>query len=55
MPSRRIPTVIAPHARLKYCTARSCFFAAAKEEKVPRFLRLPVLASFLREYRRLLA
>src|SRR5215831_18925177 len=31
--------------RLKYCTARSCFSAAARVLNVPRFLRLPVLAS----------
>jgi hypothetical protein len=37
---------------LKNCTARSCFFAAVKEENVPRFLRFPVLSSFLREYKR---
>ena len=41
-----------PHARLKYCTARSCFCAAARDENVPRFFRFPVLASFLREYKR---
>src|SRR5579863_817321 len=40
------------HARLKYCTARSCFCAAAREENVPRFFRFPVFASFLREYKR---
>jgi len=39
-------------ARLKYCTARSCFRAAARDENVPRFLRFPVLAFFLREYKR---
>src|SRR5229473_8517126 len=38
--------------RLKNCTARSCFSAAARVENVPRFLRLPVFGSFLREYRR---
>jgi hypothetical protein len=37
---------------LKNCTARSCFFAAAIEENVPKFRRLPVLGFFLREYRR---
>lgn len=52
MRSRRIPSVIAPQARLKYCTARSCFLAAASEEKVPKFFRLPVFTSFLREYKR---
>ena len=35
--------------RLKYCTARSCFSAAARVSNVPRFLRLPVFASTLRE------
>jgi len=40
------------HALLKYCTARSCFTAAAREENVPKFFRLPVFASFLREYKR---
>ncbi len=39
-------------ARLKYCTALSCFFAAAREENVPKFFRFPVFASFLREYKR---
>src|ERR1700675_4920893 len=38
--------------RLKYCTARSCFMAAARDLKVPRLRRLPVLGFFLREYRR---
>src|ERR1700730_10654706 len=38
--------------RLKNCTARSCFFAAARERNVPRFLRLPVLGSIFREYSR---
>ena len=32
----------------KYCTSRSCFSAAARLEKVPRFLRFPS-APFLRE------
>jgi len=41
-----------PYARLKYCTARSCFCAAAREENVPRFFRFPVFASFFREYKR---
>jgi hypothetical protein len=40
--------------RLKYWMARSCFSAAARVSNVPRFLRLPVLASTLREYRRYL-
>ena len=37
---------------LKYCTARSCFSAAALDENVPRLRRLPVFASVVREYRR---
>ena len=40
------------YPRLKYCTARSCFCAAAREENVPRFFRFPVFTSFLREYKR---
>jgi hypothetical protein len=35
--------------RLKYCTARSCFSAAARVLKMPRFRRVPVLGFFLRE------
>jgi hypothetical protein len=38
--------------RLKNCTARSCFSAAARVLKVPRFRRFPVLGSFFLEYRR---
>src|ERR1051325_2596683 len=34
---------------LKNWTARSCFSAASLESNVPRFLRLPVFASALRE------
>jgi hypothetical protein len=45
------PGTVQP-ARLKYCTARSCFCAAARDENVPRFFRFPVFASFLREYKR---
>jgi len=41
-----------PQRRLKNCTARSCASAARLVAKVPRFLRFPVLAFFLREYRR---
>jgi hypothetical protein len=46
-----------PRSRLNYpllknWTARSCFLAAARDENVPRFLRLPVFAFFFREYRR---
>ena len=48
---RRI-TAVTLYARLKYCTARSCFCAAAREANVPKFLRFPVFASFLREYKR---
>ena len=39
----------AGHPRLKYCTARSCFCAAARLAKVPRLRRLPVFGFFLRE------
>jgi len=39
-------------ARLKNCTARSCFLAAASDEKVPRFFLFPVFAFFVREYKR---
>jgi hypothetical protein len=35
--------------RLKNCTARSCFSAASRVEKVRRLRRLPVLGSILRE------
>src|SRR5829696_8461403 len=38
--------------RLKYCTARSCFSAAARDLKVPRLRRLPVFGLILREYSR---
>ena len=38
--------------RLKYCTAFSCFFAAARVLNVPRFLRFPVFGFFFREYNR---
>ncbi len=41
-----------PQRALKYCTARSCVSAAFLVLKVPRFRRLPVLGSFLREYKR---
>src|SRR5262249_21005343 len=37
---------------LKYCTARSCFSAASRVAKVPRFRRLPVRGSSFLEYRR---
>jgi len=35
--------------RLKNCTARSCFAAAARELNVPKFRRLPVLGFLFRE------
>ena len=38
--------------RLKNCTARSCFSAAALEENVPRLRRRRVRGSTFREYRR---
>jgi hypothetical protein len=38
--------------RLKNWISFSCLRAAASDEKVPRFLRLPVLGSFLRENNR---
>lgn len=38
-----------PQRRLKYCTARSCFSAAARVGNVPRLRRCPVLGSFFRE------
>src|SRR6266404_1217165 len=37
---------------LKNCTSCSCFCAAARVLKVPRFLLLPVFGFFLREYKR---
>lgn len=37
---------------LKYCTAFSWASAACLLEKVPRLRRFPVLAFFLREYKR---
>ena len=40
--------------RLKYCTARSCFFAASRVSNVPRFLRFPVFGFFFTEYSRYL-
>jgi len=45
---------LADHRRLKNCTARSCFSAAARLGNVPRLRRLPVLGFFLREYSRYL-
>src|SRR6266508_5024118 len=38
--------------RLKNCTARSCFCAAASDLNVPRLRRLPLFGSFFREYSR---
>jgi hypothetical protein len=38
--------------RLKNCTARSCFSAAARVRNVPRLRRRPVRGSTFREYRR---
>jgi hypothetical protein len=38
--------------RLKYCTARSWASAFSRVANVPRLRRLPVFASFLREYKR---
>ena len=35
--------------RLKNCTSRSCWIAASRVSKVPRFLRLPVFGLTLRE------
>jgi hypothetical protein len=49
--SKRIPS---QRARLKNCTARSCFSAAALLLKVPRFRRLPVRGFFFSEYSRYL-
>src|SRR6266849_2951785 len=50
---------LCPHPRyccdyffLKNCTSCSCFCAAARVLKVPRFLLLPVFGFFLREYKR---
>src|ERR1700712_4728567 len=40
----------AAQCRLKYCTSRSCFSAAARDLKVPRLRRLPVFGLVLREY-----
>jgi hypothetical protein len=42
--------VASSYWRLKNCTARSCFSAAARFPNVPRFLRRPVFGSFFREY-----
>ena len=40
------------YALLKYCTARSCFWAAARLKNVPRFRLRPVLGFFFCEYNR---
>ncbi len=45
-------TAMGPHRPLKYWTARSWASAARRLANVPRFRRLPLLASFLREYKR---
>jgi hypothetical protein len=37
---------------LKYCTSRSCFFAADSDLNVPKFRRLFVFGFFFREYNR---
>src|SRR5512143_2029993 len=42
------------YLRLKNSTWRSCFCAASRVLKVPRFLRFPVLGSFFCEYKRYL-
>src|SRR5437660_820561 len=44
--------ILTVQCRLKNCTARSCFSAAAREWNVPRLRRLPVFGSILREYSR---
>jgi len=51
IPSVKIEEVMSRNhpLRLKNWMARSCFCAAALVSKVPRFLRLPVFASTLRE------
>ena len=41
--------LIHPVRRLKYCTARSCFSAAARESNVPKLRRLPVRGLRLRD------
>src|SRR5262249_4859121 len=43
---------VAQCARLKNCTARSCFSAASRVLNVPRFFRFPVRESFFCEYSR---
>jgi hypothetical protein len=52
-PSEAIPRVCDPISRqpprLKNCTARSCFTAAARVLKVPKFRRLPVFGLIFRE------
>jgi hypothetical protein len=58
IPPRELPDLafLIPHSSftydwcLKYCTARSCFFAAASVLNVPRFLRLFVFGFFFLEY-----
>ena len=51
-PGIQRPFRCAQPRRLKNCTARSCFSAAPRVRKVPKFLRLPVVGSFFREYSR---
>src|SRR6476646_467667 len=46
---RGVRRVLTRQCRLKYCTTRSCFSAALRVLKVPRFLRLPVLGWRFRE------
>src|SRR5205823_11197332 len=50
--TREISNKHAIQWRLKYCTAFSCFFAAARVLNVPRFRRFPVFGFFFREYKR---
>jgi hypothetical protein len=45
----RVPTY---ERLLQNCTSRSYRTAFSRESNLPRFMRLPVAASFLREYRR---
>src|SRR5215467_4388036 len=55
---RRVDRVLAARFRmgdqwrLKYCTSRSCFSAATRDLKVPRFRLFPVLGSFFLEWSR---
>src|SRR5437879_2381729 len=49
-----LPSISSHHTylRLKNWTALSCFWAAVRVLKVPRFLRLPVFGFFFLEYNR---